>query len=239
MAACDRLSLHTPRVSAEGMTLIELLLTMVILGLLAGTLATTLRSADTARDRALDAVTNTRQAQAALDLLRQDLLGARIVFTAANDKFLGEDEGEMDTVEFVTSNARLPSGDQLMDLTLVLWALEPEDEDDLDGVQQYQLVRYTTGNVYQTNDLAYEGQTVLRGLSGWQVRYLGTTGWADDWDSSQTGDLPSWAQIRFYRDPPENILRERQAKGEKLEAIRLLNQGMIRLPMGPKVDTFF
>lgn len=239
MADRERFALRAPRGTADGMTLIELLLTMVIFGLLAGTLATTLRSADTARDRALDAVTNTRQAEAALDLLRQDLLGARIVFTAANDKFLGEDEGELDTVEFMTSNARLPSSDKLMDLTLVRWALEPEDEDGLDGVERYQLVRYTTGNVYQTSELVYEAQAVLRGLSGWQVRYLGGTGWADDWDSSQTGDLPSWAQIRFYRDPPEDVFQERQDKGEEVDAIRLLRQGMIRLPMGPSVSQLF
>ncbi|MEM7625068.1 MAG: type II secretion system protein GspJ [Planctomycetota bacterium] len=225
-----------------GFTLLELLLAVAVTGILAAGLFAGLGVVFDARAAAEGQLSGQAEARIALNMIRDQLIGAAIPDGSWVEDFLGEDgdtrRGEpADTLTFTTSSLALPTGNLRGDRHRVELALI-EAEDDGPDAGTYLLAQRVTDDIRP--DLGTSGgiglpedesvvQVLMRRVDSLSLRYYDGANWRGSWDAAQLeNNLPRAVEVILVLSPTEDEAQRDRVDGSDRRR-RFVR--MIQLPM--------
>jgi prepilin-type N-terminal cleavage/methylation domain-containing protein len=195
------------RTHERGITLLELLVAVAILGVIAGLLYGTFTRTLAGRDRASIALERYATARAALDWIERDLEGAFAtgLFPSSTKRFFGSARADSPTEEraplldFTTTSAlsvppltgpALPDEDRTVmhgDQIRAIYHLEKPADPDAVGLD---LVRYEYRPPLRTELKDATRAVIAHGIASVELRYFDGSTWHEEWDStgSSSGD---------------------------------------------------
>lgn len=189
-------------------TLIEMVVSLAVMGLLGASLVTAATIAFRARDAAAQQVVAVREAMIALDVIEQELSGALPPSESSplSAGFVGFESGTAQspagTIEFcaLASDAGAASDDPLAEgARWVQIGLVS------DG-QSSALVRSINRNLLATIQEEPAQEVLLSGVSAFTVRFYDGADWLDEWDSANYGNsLPLAIEITLELDAPSPV----------------------------------
>ncbi len=213
----------------SGFTLLELLISMLLVSIVALTLAGSLRIGFKARDSAEASVAPARGADVAAEILRVDLESALLPRGLFAGPFIGSDSigaGGLDS-DSVSFHAAAPAGDEALDLALGL------PQGDIRRVEialttldtnESALVRRVKNNlVTQIETDQIHDEVLCRHVVGFGLRYFDGFTWRDTWDSTQEENrLPQAVEV--------TLDIQRPASAGQPEPLPVRQSRIIRLP---------
>lgn len=182
------------RPNPRGFTLLEVVLSMMVMALLALSLYTALQIGTRARQTSSRLVTPMRATAVAMDLAKQDLesilpptgvlAGAFLGYHKTGAGSVGGGSGDLDEIEFYTVGS---DG---------WW----DDRDFSEGIRRVQLlvlsdqtpgilVRRVTRNLLSQMQIDPEEEILCRNVRSFTLRYFDGASWLEDWDSTTLGDV--------------------------------------------------
>lgn len=191
-----------------GFTLLELIVAMGMVVILAASLYVSMRVALKTTAGAEAAIEPSRNVEAAMEIIRQDIQNALPPKPVSNNPQMLQ--------QFEGTDGRDDRGHDGDDLVLYTTADAPDDVDgNCDakrvemaigipaGSTDHALIRYVTRSLTSENPPAPAQEIVLRGIEGFNVQYYDGSEWLDAWDSTQEGDtLPTAVQVTLEMDRP-------------------------------------
>lgn len=189
-------------------TLVELLISIVILGVMAASLVSVFGSAVRMRESTYERIENVQGEAAALALIRRDLVNMVSPGGILTGVMVGETEEDadvrLDSIEFVTSTGRLTDEEPWPDLVWVAYELQ---ETETENAESYDLVRLIEKNLLAAEIEDPEEIPLVSGVKSLEITYFDGESWLDSWDSSlQENELPEAvrAQIDFLLPEEED-----------------------------------
>jgi prepilin-type N-terminal cleavage/methylation domain-containing protein len=188
-----------------GFTLLELLVAMTLMMVVAACLYTSLYTGFRARRSAESTVNPTITVANAIQILKQDILGAVPANGILAGAFLGVDsqdgkDSDIDSMTLYTTHIqsntvansaydnKLIGGICMIELAIVK---ESDSEND-----KYQLVRRVTTNLLSPRTVEPEEQVLCRNVRSLNIQYFDGFSWLDEWDSTAHDDtLPQAINI--------------------------------------------
>jgi prepilin-type N-terminal cleavage/methylation domain-containing protein len=217
------------RTGRSAFTLLELMISMLLVSIVALTLAGSLRIAFKARDNAEASVAPARGADVAAEILRVDLESALLPRGQFAGPFIGSDSvgaGGLDS-DSLTFHAAAPAGDEALDLALGL----PQGD-----IRRVELALATVPDTNETalvrrvkNNLVTRVETdqthdevLCRHVVGFGLRYYDGLTWRDTWDSSQEENrLPQAVEVTLDIQRPTTAGQAEQLPVRQSRIIRL------------------
>jgi len=222
-----------------GFTLLELLVAMTLMTVVAACLYTSLYTGFRARRSAESAVNPTITVANAIQILKQDILGAVPANGILAGAFLGVDsqdgqDSDSDSMTLYTTHIqsngvtntaydnKLVGGIGMIELAIVK---ESDSEND-----KCKLVRRVTTNLLSPRTVEPEEQVLCRNVRSLNIQYFDGFSWLDEWDSTAHNDtLPQAINIDLQIEykPRDSAKRSPPLRGQ----IRRLSQSF-SIPCG-------
>jgi type II secretion system protein J len=192
---------------ANGFTLIELVVALLMVAILASSMYASLRIAFRAQASAEAAVEPARTADLAMEMLRDDIQNAfppSTTETQINKVFYGSDATDerganSDTLEFCsTADAREHASANGEIKHILLHVNAPANTSD------HVLVRSVSRNLLTVNaEPTVDDEVICRGVGAFNLRYYDGTSWQDTWNSdTSTIPLPLAVEVTLQLDRP-------------------------------------
>jgi prepilin-type N-terminal cleavage/methylation domain-containing protein len=213
-----RVSLHFPTTRSRAprhraFTLIELLLAMVVVAILIPVLYNAMRVSFTSKTAAETALEPPRTAEAAMDVVRNDLADAMPPTGTVVSEFIGiagTDERGRDASDvqfFTTADAPLDAtGLVNTDISFVeLCVVDAPNGDHVLVRKVYRDAITLMQNGGTTSNMTPDVEVICRGVGGFSVRYFDGLNWGENWDTTQTefnNELPAAVQLILTLDRP-------------------------------------
>ncbi len=234
--------------TSQGFTLLELLTAMSLMVVAAACLYSSLSIAFRAKQVAERTLRPMERAQAAMELIMQDLTGAAEPNTPLTGHFVGTNDHSggglpMDSVSFCSTNHQIGSDSDRMTCGIGLIELELVEpkanftNSRLQAFSAYNLVRRVTDNVLSEDATVDAEEILCRHVRTLNLRYYDGQSWEDQWDSSDTLDtLPVAVEVTLELEPQPEDLPKGVTPGNRmdpryLQAITRLTQ-VFTLPCG-------
>ena len=206
----------------RGFTLMEVVLSMLLVSLLAYSLYSAMHIAIVARRSAVSVVEPTRAVVIAADLMRQDLESVMPPTGIYSGQFLGTHQagpsgGDADSLLFFSM------GEDPMIIRQQQQLLEQQQQQPLqqenpqaEGFRKIELalsadvnppalVRRVQRNLEPSADTRVEEEIICRDVRSFSLRYFDGTNWQEDWDSTVMGDvLPLSVALTIELNDPNN-----------------------------------
>ncbi len=183
-----------------GFTLMEVLLSLSLVGMIAVALGSSLHIVHSARDSAERASETARSAHVALEEIARDLTNALPPTGILAGAFLGRDPAQaLASGEILglccMKSGRAERGPESDGIHRIAFAVGPM-QDPTTGLSETCLVRRTTRNLLSPTALLPEDEVLLRGIQNLALRYFDGTTWQLTWDSSLLENaLPALVEI--------------------------------------------
>jgi type II secretion system protein J len=196
--------------SRRGFTLLELVISMMIVAILVPVLYSCLKNAYALKSKTEAAVAPARDAEQVFDWLRQDLNDA--IPPSVNTGLIGPFEGitgtdnrrrENDDLQFyTTADSPLDASNnneiKLDELTIIT---TPNGSDHV-------LVRKITRDLITQPAPNPDVEVICRGVGGFGLRYFDGTNWTDTWDSTaEDNTIPAAVEVTLTLDRPNGTSR--------------------------------
>lgn len=221
MSPCNNMNWKCSR-----FTLFEVLLALFITILLFASVNAVLSSAFTTRQKFSAHFKLASRTTKAISLIAEDMEHAVAVYQLNLTGFTGSDEEEMglpaDSIEFNTTTSIFSKASDDVSITNVRYYLAEYKNTEGDFVQDALELRRETMSVYKALENSKQKSTqfeddpdeeldvgIIRGVTGFNVRYFNGTEWNDEWKSGAGADLPDAIYIEL-RISPEAIMNPRQ-----------------------------
>jgi prepilin-type N-terminal cleavage/methylation domain-containing protein len=181
-----------------GFTLIELILSLVMVAMLAGALYMTITVAARARESTAATVAPIRTALLAADLVRQDFEGVLPPTGTLAYEFVGTSANGADSLDFYCMGN--DAGWNLADVPPTGQELQDGPQPWSDGLRHVVLtvrtdvnppvlVRQVTRNLLPTAPVDPDEEVLCRNVRSFTLRYFDGTTWQEEWDSVEQGDV--------------------------------------------------
>ena len=175
---------------SRGFTLLELLVTLVIMGVITGALFASLRVAFQAGKRVNQTLDNVQRTGVAGDFLRRDIESALLPTGTLANAFIGTDErndrgGDGDTLLLCAPVDGPPTVTLAADIRQIEYLLVTEGSERL-------LVRRVTTNLLASATISTDeadDEILCRGVLSLNFRYFDGSEWYTTWDSTQEASL--------------------------------------------------
>jgi len=190
------------RTSSAGFTLLEMLAAMGLMVAVAACLYSSLHTSFRARRSADYAIAPTMAAWRAIELFKQDVLGA----LPPRGILAGEFVGYEDSIVLHTTYAHSVGEGLSQGISMVELAMEEDGE-------SRRLVRRVTSNLLSPRAAAPVSQVLCRGVRSLKIRYFDGFAWQEEWDSSAYEDsLPSAIDVEIEVEYQQNGGGEARAR---------------------------
>lgn len=184
----------------KGFTLLEMLAAMSLMVAAAACLYSSLYTGFRAKRSAEAAIEPSTIAANAIEIIKQDILGALPPTGILAGPFMGADATdagglESDILILHTTHTQTSGEVSAGGISEIELLLE-SDDDDSNGNGGYKLVRRVTSNLLSPRTLEPEEQVLSRHVGSLNIRYFDGYTWLDEWDSTGQGDtLPPAVEI--------------------------------------------
>jgi len=188
----------------SGLTLLEMLVAMALMGVLAVSLYASLHIGFRARRSAAAALEPVRTAELAMELVRQDIESALPPTGILAGEFIGQDakddlQRDADMLLLHSSAHGEDDGQSAPDIRRIELAVTSLS----DGTGNV-LLRRTTTNLLAPEMVQAEEEVLCRRVMAFNLRYFDGSDWLDNWDSSTQGDLlPLAIEVTLEVERPE------------------------------------
>lgn len=235
--------------SLKGFTLLELLTAMGLMVVAAACLYSTLGTAFKTKQIAERNLNPLEDAQAAMELMMQDLRGAAEPNSSLTGDFVGTDERngtniDADSLSFYSTNHqingdtdRITCGVGKIELLLEEPTLNVAARK-LQTARTYNLVRRVTDNILTEDDDGESIDEILcRNVRSLNFRYYDGESWEDEWDSSESYDIvPLAVEVTLELEPraedlPQSVSAKNRLNYEYLLSVTRVTQ-VFTLPCG-------
>ncbi len=184
----------------KGFTLLEMLAAMSLMMAAAACLYSSLYTGFRAKRGAEAAIEPSIVAANAIEIIKQDILGALPPNGVLAGAFMGADAADgsgndSDIVMLYTTHAHASQSAVTGGVSEIELLLESDDDDYSDN-GGYKLVRRVTTNLLSPKTLDPEEQVLCRSVGSLNIRYFDGYTWLDEWDSTGQDDtLPLAVEI--------------------------------------------
>ncbi len=234
-----------------GFTLLELLASMSLMVVAAACLYSSLSTAFKTKQIAERNLNPLENAQAAMELMMQDLRGAAEPNGTLTGDFVGTDDRrgtniDFDSLVFYSTNHQI--GDDEDRITCGIGKIELLLEEPqlnvaaqkLQTVKTYNLVRRVTDNLLtedEDDDAESFDEILCRHVRSLNFRYYDGESWQDEWDSSESYDIvPLAVEVTLELEPrsedlPQHVSAQNRLSRDYLMSVTQVTQ-VLTLPCG-------